>query len=203
VSVNAADPVLLTVTVCAAVVCPTGSFPKESDDAETVACAAVAVPLNATVCGVAAALSLTLMDAASAPLTDGVNPTEMAHEAEGASVAPQVVVYGNELEAVPLLAIAIPLSVALPGFDSVTTWAVAVDPTGVAANVRTFGESVACAAVPVPLRLTACVTAAAPPELSVSVIVAGRLTAVWGLNPTVRMQFAAGAMELPQVLVMT
>lgn len=50
------------------------------------------VPVSATVCGAAEALSARLSDAAAAPTPVGLNRTEIAHDALAASDEPQVLV---------------------------------------------------------------------------------------------------------------
>jgi hypothetical protein len=77
---------------------------------------------------------------------------------------------------VPLIETAMPVKVAVPGFDSVTVCAVAVLPTVVAAKVSEVGESTAsatgAAVAPAPLSATVCVDPVVPPLLSVTVNVA-------------------------------
>ena len=73
-----------------------------------------------------------------------------------ASVVPQVVadVVAKSVGLVPVMLKEIPVSAALPVFDSVTGRAVAVDPTVVLANASGFGlrpATGAAAALPVPL----------------------------------------------------
>lgn len=68
---------------------------KLSDVVETVTEGATAtpVPVSATVCGEAVALSATLSEALSVPAAVGLKVTEIAHEELAASEVPQVLVW--------------------------------------------------------------------------------------------------------------
>jgi len=79
-TVRLAKPELVTITVCAALFVPTISLPKLRAVEESVAAAAVVpVPLSAVVCGLSAALSVTVTVAVLAPWAVGVKVTPTSH----------------------------------------------------------------------------------------------------------------------------
>ena len=89
---KAALPVLLRVTVCAALVISTGSLPKARLVGERLARAGVAVPQRPTVCGLPLALSVMLSEAVRLPLAEGVNLTLIVQLAPPATELPHVLV---------------------------------------------------------------------------------------------------------------
>ena len=106
--------------------------------------AAAPVPDRDAVCGDPVALSATLSVAENVPLTGGVKLTLMAQLAAAASVVPQVVVKVKAEEAVPPpTEIAMPVSGAVPGFESVMVCCPADVVTVVAAKVRVDGVRIA------------------------------------------------------------
>ena len=80
---------------------------------------------RAELCGLPVALEVTLTAPLRTPSTVGVNLTLIAHEADGASVAPQVFVCAKSPDAaMPLI-----LSVAVPMFCNVSDCAAVVVPS--------------------------------------------------------------------------
>lgn len=82
--VRAVPPVLVNVTVCAALAVPTTKLPKLKVEALTDADAGVtAVPLTETVCGELGALSLRTREAVAVPGEVGSRVTWRSHTAPG------------------------------------------------------------------------------------------------------------------------
>ena len=92
--VNAAVPVFLRVTVCAALVVPVCAVKvSEVVESETAGAAAVVpVPVSATLCGEPVALSVMETAAAKLAADAGVKVTAMLHDAPAATELPQVLV---------------------------------------------------------------------------------------------------------------
>jgi hypothetical protein len=90
--VSEALPVLVKVTVWAALVVFSACPAKVNEVGEKVAigAAAVPVPVRATVCGLPAALSATAREALRAPVAEGVKVTLMVQLAPAANVVAQV-----------------------------------------------------------------------------------------------------------------
>ena len=89
-TLNAALPLFVRVTVCAVLLVPTDWLPKETLLAERLAPGAVPVPDRLTVCGLPAALSVILTVAVRLPLAVGVKVTLIAHFAPTATGLPHV-----------------------------------------------------------------------------------------------------------------
>jgi len=127
---SAALPVLESVRVWEDAVLATlvvGKVSVPGDKDATGAGAGVPVPLRGTVWGEVAALSVTLSDAVSVVVEGGLNVTVMAQDDREASVEPQVLaVMAKSVELAPVIEKPLMLSVALPGFESVTVWAAEV-----------------------------------------------------------------------------
>jgi hypothetical protein len=116
---KAALPVLLRVTVCAALVISTGSLPKARLVGERLARASVPVPERLTVCGLPAALSEMLTEAVRLPLAEGVNVTLIVQLAPAATLDPQLLVCAKSLALVPVSARLEMLKAELPVLFSV------------------------------------------------------------------------------------
>ena len=102
---------------------------------------------------------------------------------------------------VPVTAILVILSAALPVLESVIVWAALVVPTFWLANVNEAGERLAAAvdaATPEPVRLTVW---GLPVALSVTVTAAVLVPDAVGLNVTLIVQVAPAATEAPHVLL--
>ena len=132
----------------------------------------------------------------------GLNVTEIAHEFPFASEVPQLFVSAKSVGFAPPRLMLVIESVPVPVFVSVATCAVAVLPAVVVGKAMpATGVSVTCgttATLPVPLSVTVDVETLA---LSVTVIVAGRLTAVCGLKLTVNAHELPTASDAPQVVI--
>src|ERR1017187_74113 len=120
-----------------------------------------------------------------------------------ASVVPQVVadVIAKSLGFVPVMLMAIPVSVALPVLDNVTGRAVAIEPTAVLGKASGFGLSAAtgaAAALPVPLTAMDCVALDTFSWLSVRTTLPVRLPEVVGLKFTETSQVAPSARGVPE-----
>src|SRR5260370_1133945 len=87
--------------------------------------AVVPVPVRDTVCGLPAALSVTVIAPVRAPAAVGVKITEMVQAPAAPTDAPQVLVWLKS----PLAAMLVIVSVAVPVLVSVTTCAVLDVPT--------------------------------------------------------------------------
>ena len=85
-------PVLLRVTVCAALVVPTGWLPKPRLVGKRLTTGPVPVPERLTVCGLPLALSVMLTEAVRLPLAVGVKVTLMVQLALAATELPHVLV---------------------------------------------------------------------------------------------------------------
>ena len=178
---SAPVPVFVKVMVCAALVVPTVWLAKVRlvGDKLIVGVAATAVPLSDTACGLAAALSVNVIDPVSVPAAVGVKVTEIVQLAPAGRLDGQAVVSAKLPEAaMPLIERA-----PAPVFVKVTVCAALVVPTVWLANVRLVGDKliVGVAAAAVPLSDTACGLAAA---LSVNVIAPVSVPAAVGVKVT-------------------
>ena len=106
--------VLVTVTVCAVLLVPTGTLPKLREVGETLTM--VPLPDSATVCGLVLALSLTLSVPLRVPIAVGVKVTLMVHLAPPARLLPQLLV----CEKSPLVVMLVMLSETVPVLVRVT-----------------------------------------------------------------------------------
>jgi hypothetical protein len=116
------------------------------------------VPLTATVCGEPGALSATPRSALSEPADLGAKVMAMVQLAPTATLAPQVLVWLNELASVPVKLIPVNESAAVPEFVRVIFGAVKDAPTHWAENDIEFADKVTAGdgASPVPERVTVC-----------------------------------------------
>jgi hypothetical protein len=118
---NGALPALFNVTLDGALVVPSVVVENVMLEEDRLACGADPVPVSETVCGEPAALSLTLSVVAKLPPVDGSKVTEILQLPPAASVDEHVVVSVNADDPVPPpIEMAIPVRLALPGFDRVT-----------------------------------------------------------------------------------
>ena len=182
-------PLLVTVTLLAALVVPIRRVAKVSDTGETVT-AEIPVPVRATVWGLPAALSATASTADLAPRANGVNRTLTVQLEPAARLVPHVVVREKSPALAPASEIEAIVRTALPVLLTVTELAALVVPTRRLANVIAVGESVTVGATPVPVRATVC---GLPAALSFTVTVAGRAPAAIGPNVTEIVQLAPAA----------
>jgi hypothetical protein len=194
--VSGADPVLVSVTVCATPLVFTNWLPKlRLVGAKDTAGAVVPVPLSVTVCGLPPALSVIVTLPLRVPPTVGVKVTEIVHVPAAAIEAPQVLLWLKS----PLAAMLLIVSAADPVLVSVTVWAALLVFTNWLPKLRLVGEKdTAGAVVPVPLRATVC---GLPLALSVTVTLPLRKPDAVGLKVTEIVHVPAAAIEAPQVLV--
>ena len=149
------------------------------------------VPASATVCGLPAALSVTVSVPARLLNVVGVKVTLMAQFEPAATgelvehVVPLVATANS-----PLTARALISSGAVPEFVTVTDCGALVVPTSWPLNVRLAVESLIAACAPVPARLTVCGLVAA---LSLMVIAPVSAPPAVGVNVTLIVQLAAAA----------
>src|SRR5437868_5113203 len=109
--VSVAEPVLVSVTVCAALVVLINWLPKVRLVGDRLTAGAVVpVPVNETVCGLPAALSVTESVPVREPAAVGVKLTEIVHVADAATDVPQLFVWPKS----PLAAMLMMVSVAEP-----------------------------------------------------------------------------------------
>jgi hypothetical protein len=137
---TATVPVLLTVTLCAALVVPTdcGANVKLLGATVTVPDTAAPVPLSVTVCGLAVALSVNVIAPVRAPLAVGVNVIWNVHG------VPSTAMLGHCGSVAPAkspdVTILVNVTDTFPLFDTVTVCAALVVPTVWLANVSDGGE---------------------------------------------------------------
>jgi hypothetical protein len=93
VMVKVALPVLLSVTSCGALLPPRTWLPNTRLVGDKVAVGAMPVPVSGTLCGLPAALSVTLTLAVRVPLAVGVKVTLIEHDAPAATDDPHVLVW--------------------------------------------------------------------------------------------------------------
>jgi hypothetical protein len=159
------------------------------------------VPVRPTVCGEAAALSVTETFAVRVPAAVGSNVTVILQVPATAMGDVQLLVSVKSEGSVPVIAMVVKVSGAVPGFDRVTVCVASATPTSVEANVSEVGENeISGTPVPVPDNVADCVEPVVLPALSVTVTLALRLPAAFGVNVTVIVQFVPAATEVPQVL---
>lgn len=143
---NAAVPVLESVSVCAAEVLPALVLGKVMLVGESVAvgtAAATPVPVRAMDCGEFVALSVAETSAVSVPVVVGVKVMEMLQLAKAASVVPQVVVSLKDEELLPVGCVsAVSVADAFPVLVTVTVCAALVWPTVVLGKVSDAAETV-------------------------------------------------------------
>ena len=161
---------------------------------------AVPVPVSDEVCGEPAALSATVSDAVTDPVNVGAKITEIVHFPPAASEVPHVFVLLNTLVFVPVSEMPVMLSAAFPVLLRVAVCAVLLLPVVTEPKARIDGVRVAAGdvatAVPIPLRLDACV-----PRLSNTLSEAEALPAAIGLKVMPMVQEELAASEEPQLFV--
>lgn len=150
-------------------------------------------PDKATICGLPAALSVTVRLPLRAPLAVGVKVTLMVHEALAFKELPQLLVCANGAPA----AIEVMVRVPLPLLVRVTTCTDDVPPMGSGPNTKLVGESNAVAVVPVPVSVAGIGDTA---EVNITFTVAFRTPAADGVNVTLIVQEPPATM-LAQLLV--
>lgn len=150
--------------------------------------------MRETVCGLPAALSLTLSAAVRVPLAVGLNVTLMLQLAPAPKELPQLWVCAKSPTLVPVIAIPLIVKVLVPTLVSVTVIAGLVVPMATVPKFRLVGKSFAVVAIPA--SNTCC---GLPAALSVTLSAAVRVPLAEGLKVTLTVQVAPAANELPQV----
>lgn len=151
---SAALPVLLTVTVCAALVVLICTLPKlklAGSGPTTGDKAATPLPARAMACGLPVALLVMVIAPVLLATVAGVNVTLIVQLNPVPRLAPQLLFCANSPDAVILLKV----SVALPELVSVTVFAALVTLIGWLPNARLVGVRLTCGvatAMPVPLN---------------------------------------------------
>jgi len=187
-------------TDCAALVEPTTVPLNVSDDAERSAVAKVApLPESAIVCGLLAALFVSVMSALRAPLAPGVKTMAIWQLAVGNTAPTHVLVMLKSPASVPLTLTAETFSVAVPVLFSVTDRAALATPTLVFEKATLVPDRLTIGAeTPVPVRDDVCVP---PGASSVTVSVPLSDPAASGVNFTWIVHEAADASVAPQLVV--
>jgi hypothetical protein len=146
-SVSVADPEFFTVTVCAALVEPSGCEGNVRLVGErlTAGTAGAPVPERGTVWGLSGALSVTEMEAVRAPTTVGVKVTVMAQFAFTIRLLPHVFICVKSPGSAPAIVMAIEFRVCPPVFVRVTTSGVLEVKSTVVGNVKLAGLKLAAA----------------------------------------------------------
>lgn len=194
---RAADALLVRVTVCEALIEPTFTLPKERLVAERVTACATPVPVNATVCGDPAALSVMVMAACNGPEESGPKWPWMEQFAPTAKLVPHEFAKTNEEALVPVTAMLEIATAALPVFVITTVCDALVAPTFSEPKERLVVERVTGGVTPVPLNETVC---GDPVALSATFRVPLSEPVVVGFNSTEMVQLAPAANVAPQVL---
>lgn len=154
---NGAVPLLLTVTVCAALVLPTAWEPNDTLAGDRVTAGAVPVPVKPRLCGLPAALSAIATVADRAPVATGSKVTDTEHEAFTASVAGangQLSPSEKSPEFGPPTVTALIANGAVPTFFTVALSPPLIVPTAWLPNVRLVGDTdiAGAGSIAVPLR---------------------------------------------------
>ena len=196
VIVTVAVPVLVITTVCDALSVATSVEGNVRLLADRVTGAFSPVPLSAIVCGEPFALSVMVTAAIAAPLAVGAKCPWMEQFAPTASIVPQLLANKNSVAFVPVTAMLVNVSAAVPLLVSVTDCDALLSPTVVAGNVRLVADSVT-GPTPVPFNAIVC---GEPAALSVKVRFATAVPACVGAKDTLRMQLVSDATVVPQGL---
>jgi hypothetical protein len=147
-------PVLDKVTACAALLVPNNWLLNVSEVGERLTAGATPVPVRLTAWGLPLALSVIVTAALRAPVAVGLNVTLMVQLAAAATLVPQVLVWLKSPLFVPVMAMLVMLSAAVPVFERVTACAVLLVLTNWLLNVSDAGDRPTAGATPVPVKLT-------------------------------------------------
>ena len=152
---------------------------------------AIPVPVSGTVCGLPAALSVTLTVADRAPVVVGVNVTLMVQLVPAASVEPQPFVCEKSPGFDPARAMLEIFSVADPVLVKTTDWDRLEVPVVCVPKDKLVGanETAGAPDVPVPVSATLC---GLPAALSLMLTAADRAAATVGVKVTLMLQAAPG-----------
>jgi hypothetical protein len=195
--VAGSDALLVSVTVCAALVVPTAwEMANVTLAGERLAMGAVTpTPFSAITCGLLPALSVKVTVPTALPAAVGVKVTLMVQIPPAVSDAPQVLVCAKEAVAT----IEVRVRVAVPVLVTVTICAALVEFTICEPKLSVLAESVTAGALsPVPPKVIVCGLLAA---LSAMVTLPYRFPAAVGVNVTLIVQFAPAASVAGHVFV--
>ena len=195
--VNEALPVLVSVTTWGALTAPAAWFPKVRLVGDRLATrAARPEPVRLAVWGLPGALSTIDSVPVRLPAAVGVNTTLIVQCAPAATEAPQSLVWPKS----PVVVIPEIDSAAFPVLESVIACAALGLATLWLLKFTLDGNRLAAGAFvpPVPVRLTVC---GLPPALSLIETEPVRAPEAVGVKVTVTVQWAPGAIELPQLFV--
>ena len=195
---SGALPVFDSVTGTAVAVLPMAVPGNVTAVGERLARGAVPVPVRVTVCGEPDTLSETVMAAEKLAAEAGVNVAEILQLNPAASVEPQPLVIAKSAAFVPPRVTLAIFSVEVPGFESVVEMAADVEFTVVLGNDSVVGESIACGAMPVPVRDAVW---GDPVALSATLRNALKVVADAGVKLTEILQLNPAASDEPQALV--
>ena len=200
--VSVAVPVLLSVTVFAALLVLTGTEPNASEVGERLTAGAavdVPVPDRLTVCGLPVALSVIVIAADRAPAAVGLNVALIVHAAPAATVPPHVVVAVKSALLVPVTAMLLIVRAPPPVLVSVTDEGALGVPISSVPNASEVAERPTAGVVDVtPVPLSG-IEWGLPVALSVMTSDALLAPVAVGLKVAVRVQFAPAANVLPHV----
>ena len=194
VMVSAAVPVLVNVTLCAALVVLIFWLPKLKLEVESVTAGCVPVPVRFTLEKLGVPLSVKVRVPVWEPVDFGVKVTLTVQLAPTARLAPQLVVSAK----FPYTLSAVMLIDAVPTFVSTTAAAALVVLTICPAKLRLAGEVLGAPWTAVPLRATDTKPGA---PLSLMVTEPVSVPAAFGVNVTLMLQLAPAARLAPQLLV--
>jgi hypothetical protein len=195
-TVRAALPVLLSVTLCAALVEPKARLLKVRLLTDTLARGAEPVPVRVTAWGLLAALSRRVKEPVRVPDAVGAKVTLKVQLPPAATELPHVPLTVKSLLLAPVTCVLVMVRAALPVLFSVSVWAGLVAPTDWLLNAREEALRLTTGPVPVPARVTVWGVLGA---LSAIVTAAERAPGEAGENVTAIVQLAPAATLLPQV----
>jgi hypothetical protein len=186
-----AAPVLVTVSVIAELIVPTGSLGKFKLGAEKPTKGCVPVPPKVTAWGLPEALSVKLREALRFPVAEGVKVTLTVQVLFGATVAPvqESAPLVKSPAFTPLMATDVIVRPADPVLVTVSVCAELVVLIGWLTKSRGEAEKLTMAAVPVPVKVTTCGGPVAPLLVMVTVSVPLLGPGAAGVKVTVIMQF--------------
>jgi hypothetical protein len=199
-------PVLLRVTVCAALVPPTVVLAKERLDGDAPATGTpIPVPVSTTICcepAVLPALSVTVKTPLRVPKAPGSKVTK-TEQLDPAATEPAQLLLGTKSDAfVPLMTMLAMVNAAPPELLRVMVDAALVEPTFWSEKTTVEGANAAAGTpAPVPVSETVCVLPVTLLVLSVIVIVPVIVPLVVGVKVTEIVQLAPTTKVAPQLFV--
>lgn len=188
---SVASPVFVRCADLDPLVVFTRSLLKAMDVGEKVAMGAIPVPVNETL-GLVGALLLSVSVAVRVPRAVGVNTMLTVQFADGARLAPQLLLWLKS----PVTVNPEIRSVPVPVFLSITFWAPLDVPTCWDANERDVPENEAPGTTPVPFKET---DEGDPGKSPLIASVPDRLPVIVGVKTTFTAQLDPGESEVPQL----